>query len=68
MHRPYGDRLVVRPFAYTQDLALVEDLVQQPFRPALARWSYLTWVRRVADHPGHLGHPDTGRARRPSSP
>jgi RNA polymerase sigma-70 factor (ECF subfamily) len=55
LYRAHGGRLVVQLFAYTQDLALAEDLVQEAFCRALARWSHLTryedpigWVRRVA--------------------
>src|SRR5215470_17186216 len=55
LYRAHGGRLVVQLFAYTQDLALAEDLVQEAFCRALARWSRLSryddpigWVRRVA--------------------
>jgi RNA polymerase sigma-70 factor, ECF subfamily len=49
------DRLIVQLHAYTGDLATAEDLVQEAFARALARWSRLVayddpvaWVRRVA--------------------
>ena len=55
LYRAHGGRLVVQLYAYTQDLALAEDLVQEAFCRALARWSRLAgyddpigWVRRVA--------------------
>jgi RNA polymerase sigma-70 factor (ECF subfamily) len=55
LYRAHGGRLVVQLYAYTQDLALAEDLVQEAFCRALARWSRLSryddpigWVRRVA--------------------
>jgi len=59
---------VVQLFAYTQDLALAEDLVQEAFCRALARWSRLSryddpigWVRRVA---WNLATSDWRRTRR----
>ncbi len=55
LYRAHGGRLVVQLYAYTQDLALAEDLVQEAFCRALARWSRVAayddpigWVRRVA--------------------
>jgi RNA polymerase sigma-70 factor (ECF subfamily) len=55
LYRAHGGRLVVQLYAYTQDLALAEDVVQEAFCRALARWSRLAgyddpigWVRRVA--------------------
>jgi RNA polymerase sigma-70 factor (ECF subfamily) len=55
LYRAHGGRLVVQLFAYTQDLALAEDLVQEAFCRALMRWSRIAayedpigWVRRVA--------------------
>jgi RNA polymerase sigma-70 factor (ECF subfamily) len=55
LYRSHGGRLVVQLYAYTQDLALAEDVVQEAFCRALARWSRLAgyddpigWVRRVA--------------------
>jgi RNA polymerase sigma-70 factor (ECF subfamily) len=55
LYRAHGGRLVVQLFAYTQDLPLAEDLVQEAFCRALARWSRVAayedpvgWVRRVA--------------------
>jgi RNA polymerase sigma-70 factor, ECF subfamily len=47
--------LTVQLFAYTDDLALAQDLVQEAFSRAVARWEKLrayddptAWVRRVA--------------------
>ena len=55
LYRAHGGRLVVQLYAYTQDQALAEDLVQEAFVRALARWSRIAgyedpigWVRRVA--------------------
>ena len=55
LYRAHGGRLVVQLYAYTQDLALAEDLVQEAFCRALARWSKVRayddpvgWVPRVA--------------------
>jgi RNA polymerase sigma-70 factor, ECF subfamily len=55
LYRAHGGRLVVQLFAFTQDLPLAEDLVQEAFCRALARWSRVAayedpigWVRRVA--------------------
>ena len=55
LYRAHGGRLVVQLYAYTQDLALAEDLVQEAFCRALPRWERLrtyddpvAWVRRVA--------------------
>jgi RNA polymerase sigma-70 factor (ECF subfamily) len=55
LYRAHARRLVVQLFAYTQDLPLAEDLVQEAFCRALVRWSGVAryddpvgWVRRVA--------------------
>jgi RNA polymerase sigma-70 factor, ECF subfamily len=55
LYRAHGGRLVVQLFAYTQDLALAEDLVQEAYCRAPMRWSRIAgyedpvgWVRRVA--------------------
>jgi RNA polymerase sigma-70 factor (ECF subfamily) len=49
------DGLTVQLFAYTGDLALAQDLVQEAFTRAVSRWERLreyddpgAWVRRVA--------------------
>jgi len=49
------ERLIVQLHAYTGDLSTAQDLVQEAFARALARWSKLAtyddpvaWVRRVA--------------------
>jgi RNA polymerase sigma-70 factor (ECF subfamily) len=68
LYRAHGARLVAQLFAYTQDLALAEDLVQEAFCRALARWSRIAgyedpigWVRRVA---WNLASSDWRRLRR----
>lgn len=55
LYHVHGGRLVVQLFAYTGDMPLAEDLVQEAFCRALARWSRIAsyddpigWVRRVA--------------------
>jgi RNA polymerase sigma-70 factor, ECF subfamily len=55
LYLAHGGRLVVQLYAFTQDLPLAEDLVQEAFCRALARWSRVStyedpigWVRRVA--------------------
>jgi RNA polymerase sigma-70 factor (ECF subfamily) len=55
LYRAHGGRLVVQLYAFTQDLALAEDLVQEAFCRALSRWGRIAgyddpvgWVRRVA--------------------
>jgi RNA polymerase sigma-70 factor (ECF subfamily) len=72
LYRAHGGRLVVQLYAYTQDLALAEDLVQEAFCRALARWSKVRayddpvgWVRRVA---WNLATSNWRRARRPLLP
>ena len=55
LYHAHSGRLVAQIVAYTQDLPLAEDLVQEAFCRALARWSRISryddpigWVRRVA--------------------
>lgn len=55
LYGAHGPRLVVQLYAYTGDLPLAQDLVQEAFCRALARWSRISryddpigWVRRVA--------------------
>lgn len=55
LYQAHGSRLVVQLYAYTGDMALAQDLVQESFCRALARWSRVStyddpigWVRRVA--------------------
>jgi RNA polymerase sigma-70 factor, ECF subfamily len=55
LYQAHGRRLVVQLYAYTADLPLAQDLVQEAFCRALARWSRISsyddpigWVRRVA--------------------
>jgi RNA polymerase sigma-70 factor (ECF subfamily) len=69
LYRAHGGRLVVQLYAYTQDLALAEDLVQEAFCRALARWPRVRayddpvgWVRRVA---WNLATSNWRRSRRP---
>src|SRR5262245_23854264 len=55
LYQAHGRRLVVQLYAYTADLPLAQDLVQEAFCRALARWPRVSgyddpigWVRRVA--------------------
>jgi RNA polymerase sigma-70 factor (ECF subfamily) len=55
IYQAHSARLVTQVYALTQDLALAEDLVQEAFCRAVARWSRLSayddpvgWIRRVA--------------------
>jgi RNA polymerase sigma-70 factor, ECF subfamily len=55
LYAGHFDRLTLQLYAYTHDLAHAQDVVQEAFCRALARWSRLTtyedpvgWVRRVA--------------------
>jgi RNA polymerase sigma-70 factor (ECF subfamily) len=55
LYQAHGQRLVVQLYAYTADLPLAQDLVQEAFCRALARWARVSgyddpvgWVRRVA--------------------
>jgi RNA polymerase sigma-70 factor (ECF subfamily) len=55
LYQAHGARLVVQLYAYTGDMALAQDLVQEAFCRALARWSRVSgyddpigWIRRVA--------------------
>jgi RNA polymerase sigma-70 factor (ECF subfamily) len=55
VYAAHFDRLVMQLYAYTGDVGLAQDVVQEAFCRALARWSKLVtyddpvaWVRRVA--------------------
>jgi len=55
IYQAHSARLVTQLYALTQDLGLAEDLVQEAFCRAVARWSRISayddpvgWIRRVA--------------------
>ena len=58
LYRAHGGRLVVQLYAFTQDLPLAEDLVQEAFCRALARWTRIAGyddpVGWVQDPPGTM--------------
>jgi RNA polymerase sigma factor, sigma-70 family len=68
VYEAYSTRLVAQLYAYTGDLALAEDLVQEAFVRVVPRWSKVStyddpvgWIRRVA---WNLATSDWRRARR----
>ncbi|MBX6748317.1 MAG: SigE family RNA polymerase sigma factor [Micromonosporaceae bacterium] len=55
LYEAHSTRFVAQLYAYTRDLALAEDLVQEAFVRLVSRWSRISkyddpvaWVRRVA--------------------
>jgi RNA polymerase sigma-70 factor (ECF subfamily) len=74
LYEAHSTRLVAQIYAYTQDLALAEDLVQEAFVRVVARWSRVStyddpvgWIRRVAWNLATSDWRRTRRARRLSS-
>jgi RNA polymerase sigma-70 factor, ECF subfamily len=70
LYEAHSTRLVAQLYAYTRDLALAEDLVQEAFVRVVARWSKVStyddpvgWIRRVA---WNLATSDWRRSRRAS--
>ena len=68
VYEAHSTRLVAQLYAYTGDLALAEDLVQEAFVRVVPRWSKIStyddpigWIRRVA---WNLATSDWRRARR----
>lgn len=68
LYEAHSTRLVAQLYAYTRDLALAEDLVQEAFVRVVARWSKVStyddpvgWIRRVA---WNLATSDWRRSRR----
>ncbi len=68
IYEAHSTRLVSQLYAYTRDLALAEDLVQEAFVRVVPRWSKISkyddpvgWIRRVA---WNLATSDWRRSRR----
>jgi RNA polymerase sigma-70 factor (ECF subfamily) len=68
IYQAHSTRLVSQLYAYTRDLALAEDLVQEAFVRVVPRWSKISkyddpvgWIRRVA---WNLATSDWRRSRR----